>query len=84
MSSPPLDAHQAIRRRPLNVTVDPQLVAEARALGIPLSATVEEALRARIAIARQERWRAENADAILEANERVARGGTFGDAFRNF
>ena len=74
----------APRRRPYNVTLDPLLVAEARALGVPLSATFEEALRVRTAAARAEKWRAENVDAIADYNERIERDGVFSDGLRRF
>ncbi len=72
------------RRRPYNVTLDPLLVAEARALGVPLSATLEEALRVRTAEARAKKWRADNAAAIVDYNERIAQDGVFSDGLRRF
>ena len=72
------------RRRPVNVSLDAALVADARELGIPLSTTLEEALRTRIAAVRRERWRYENADAIEAYNERVLRDGAFSDGLRRF
>lgn len=79
------DKHRAVgRRRAVNVSVDPGLVAEARELGVPLSETFEEALRMRVIEARHDRWRRENADAIAEYHERVAQHGVFSDGLRRF
>ena len=75
---------RAERRKAVNVGVDPDLLAEARRLRVPISATLDAALRARIAEARRAEWLEENADAIDAYNHRVAAKGTFGDAFRRF
>ena len=77
------DPH-ANRRRAVNVSVDPLLVAEARELGIPLSATLEEALRDRVAEAKRARWREENRDAVEAFNQRIEASGTFSDGLRRF
>lgn len=62
-------------RRPANLSLDAALVAEARALGLNLSAAAEAGLRAAVAEARAARWRAGNAEALAGSNARVeARG----------
>ncbi len=71
-------------KRPVNLTLDGALVDEARALGIPLSATVEAALRTSVAEARERRWLEENREAIAAYNARVERDGMFGDDVRMF
>lgn len=71
-------------KRPVNLSVDAQLVAQAREYGIPLSAALEEALKVRIAAAREARWLAENALAIADNNERIVRDGVFSDGVRSF
>lgn len=73
----------ATSRRAVNLSLDAQLVEEARELGIPLSATVEEALRERVRAVREARWHEENREAIAEYNARVDRDGTFGEPFGN-
>lgn len=70
-------------RKAVNVSLDAALVAEARELGIPLSATFEEALRARVQAEREARWLAENRGAIDDYNARVDAAGTFGERFGN-
>jgi antitoxin CcdA len=84
MSTARTTAQPTGRRQAVYVSLDPTLVAEARELGIPLSATLEQALRVRIADARALRWREENRDAIEDFNARVARSGVFSDGLRRF
>ena len=71
-------------KRPTNLTIDAELLDEAKALGINLSSVLEQGLRERVAKARRERWLEENADAIAEHNERVAGRGVFSDRLRRF
>ena len=71
-------------KRPTNLTIDAELLDEAKALGVNLSSVLEQGLRERVAKARRERWLEENADAIAEHNERVAGGGVFSDRLRRF
>jgi antitoxin CcdA len=70
-------------RRAVNLSVDRELIDAARELGIPLSSTLEEALRIRVLAAREHQWLADNAEAIGAYNERVGREGTFGEQFGN-
>jgi antitoxin CcdA len=72
-----------IYRRPVNLTVDTLLLDEAKALGIPLSSTFEQALRARVEAERARRWLEENAGAIEDYNARVEKDGSFGSQFGN-
>ena len=78
-----IDAHRAPTRRPVNLSLDAALVEEARALGIPLSAAVESALRETVRVAREARWREENREAMAEYNTRVDAAGAFGEPFGN-
>lgn len=52
------------KRRPVNVSVDPGIVAAAREAGVNLSRVTEAALRVAIKEARERRWREENREAI--------------------
>lgn len=71
-------------KRPANLTIDAQLLEEAKALGVNLSRVLEESLREHVAEARRARWLEQNADAIAEHNERVAKKGVFSDRLRRF
>ena len=86
MTAAPSHTHR-LREPPkvaVNLSVDSALLAEARELGIPLSTTLEAALRLRVREVRHERWRAENAAAVEAYTARVAESGTFGDESRRF
>ena len=74
----------ARRKKATNVTVDPALLGEARALGINISSVLEQGLRERVAEARRAQWLADNAEAIDDYNERIAKNGVFGDRARTF
>jgi antitoxin CcdA len=65
-------------KRRANVTVDSALLAEAKALGINLSQTLETGLRDEMA----RRWLDENRAAIESFNKYVNEHGTMGDRMR--
>ena len=71
-------------RQPVNVSVSRQLLADARAFDINLSATLEDALVERLRQLRRENWIARNRKAIEAYNDDVAAAGSFGDAVRRF
>lgn len=67
-----------------NLSIDRDLLNEAREVGINLSATLEEALREKVAAARREKWKQENAEAIAEYNDLLAEHGIFSEGQRTF
>jgi antitoxin CcdA len=67
-----------------NLSIDRELLNEARAAGVNLSSTLEEALRAKVAAVRREQWKRENAEAIAEYNDLIAEHGTFSEGQRSF
>ncbi len=71
-------------KRSVNVSIDGALVDDARALGIPLSATLDAALRERVKVERDRRWREENRAGIEEYNAMLDRHGVFSDDLRLF
>jgi antitoxin CcdA len=62
-------------RQPAKLTIDAALAAEARAPGLNLSLVAEAGLRAAVAAARADRWRAENAAALESSNAWVEANG---------
>jgi antitoxin CcdA len=64
-------------RRSVNLTLDTQLVSEARAAGLNISRVSENALRLAVARDRAQRWRAAHAEAIEAYNSEIAERGTF-------
>ena len=71
-------------KRPANLSVNSELLTQARELGINLSATLEEALAAEVRHKQRELWLAENQEAIAAYNEHVARHGVWSDGRRGF
>lgn len=63
------------RRRPVNVSLPADLVAEAKALGINLSQACETGLAADVKRERERRWKEENRDAIESWNRWLEKNG---------
>jgi len=66
---------QSLRRKRLNITVREDIIEDARAMDLNISAAAEAGLVAALRKAREEAWLRENADAIRAHNERVERDG---------
>lgn len=62
-------------KRATNVSLDPQLVEDARSFGINVSRACEKGLADQIAQARTQRWLAENGEAIKSSNLHVEQHG---------
>jgi antitoxin CcdA len=71
-------------KRAANLSVNAELLDQAKALEINLSATFERALEEAVRARRREQWLAENRDAIAAYNERIERDGMFSDSLRSF
>ena len=69
-------------RKPVNVSLDADLIAQAKALDLNLSRALEEGLRARVKAEQARRWREENAEAIRLSNEELDRNGLWSDGLR--
>ena len=75
----------------LDIGIDPELLAQAKRLGIAVAGMSETQLRLHLqkvdpagAEERARRWAADNAEAIKEHNERIARRGLISDHFRKW
>ena len=71
-------------RRPTNVSLDADLVDQARELGINLSRASEEGLAREIKAERERRFREENRESFEEWNKYVAANGLPLERFRQF
>jgi antitoxin CcdA len=71
-------------RRPTNVSLDADLVAEAKALGINLSHACEAGLIAELKAAREAAWLRENAAAIESSNRWLTQNGLPLGQYRRF
>ena len=71
-------------KRAVNVSVNADLAAKAKALGLNLSETLETRLAELVAAAERQQWLAENAAAIEAYNKRVEEGTILSDLIRPF
>jgi antitoxin CcdA len=71
-------------RRATNLSIDPDLVEEAKALGINASRAAEAGLREAVRAARAEAWLRENAEAIASWNAWVEEHGLPLAKYRRF
>ncbi|CAG0954064.1 hypothetical protein BURK2_00360 [Burkholderiales bacterium] len=71
-------------KKATNLSVNADLLAQARALDINLSATLERALAEALRERHRERWLAENAGAIEGYNGMVEEQGVFSAGLRGF
>lgn len=72
------------RKKAANVSINADLLKSAKAFGINLSATLEQALADQIRAKQREQWVRENGPAIDAYHQDVAEHGVFGDAARDF
>ena len=71
-------------RKPVNLSLDADLVDEARTLNINLSRSLEDALRTCIREEKARRWQEANAEAIRLSNEELEKNGLWSDECRRF
>lgn len=71
-------------KRATNLSLNSDLLKRSRALNINLSATLEQALKAKLAETEAEKWKHKNKNAIQAYNEFVEEHGCFSDEFREF
>lgn len=71
-------------RKPTNLSLDPDLIREARSFGVNLSQAAEAGLRRAVADAKAEQWRRDNAEAVESSNRWVETNGLPLDRYRRF
>lgn len=71
-------------KRATNLSINGDLLQQAREMKINLSAVLEQTLVERVKQARQAQWLAENRQAIAAYNEDVDKNGVFSDGLRRF
>jgi antitoxin CcdA len=71
-------------KKATNLSVNSDLLKKARALDINLSATLEQALKAKLAKLGAAEWVSENRNAIKSYNEFVEEHGCFGEEYKEF
>jgi antitoxin CcdA len=80
----PHPAAQELPKKAVNLTVRADLLAQARHLGVNLSATLEEALEALVKNHQREQWKIQHQAAIEAYNTQVDERGVFSDGLRGF
>ena len=63
------------QKKPTNLTLDANLIEQARSLDVNLSKAAEDGVRIAVGKARAERWRMENAEALASSNDWVEQSG---------
>lgn len=71
-------------KKATNLSINRDLLAEARSFKINLSATLEEALMEKVREAKRQRWLEENREGIQACNELAEKNGLFSDKYRVF
>ncbi len=79
----PRDALEA-PKRPVNLTLNSDLVRLGKELGLNLSGVAEAALAYAVSARLAERWAEENREAIGAYNRRIEAEGVFSDGLRAF
>ncbi|AHJ76704.1 type II toxin-antitoxin system CcdA family antitoxin [Kosakonia sacchari] len=80
----PVTATKQRNKQNVSVTVERDLLEQARKEGINLSQTLTNALQGELRNLEAERWKRENAAAIADLNEFIAERGHFSDEHRKF
>jgi antitoxin CcdA len=71
-------------KKATNLSLNSDLLIKSKALNINLSATLEQALKEKLAITEAKNWVKENKNAIKSYNEFIEENGCFADEFRSF
>lgn len=71
-------------KKAANLSLNSDLLIKSRALNINLSATLEQALKQKLAADEAGKWTKKNKRAISAYNEFVETHGCFGDEYREF
>ena len=71
-------------RRAVNLTIDAEILAAAKAQGINLSQALEDELRRLTKKAREAKWQEENREAFESYNRFIENAGVFGEEFQDW
>jgi len=72
------------QKRAANLSINSDLLNQAKVLKINLSATLEQSLAEELRKRKEVSWRTENKQAIDEYNQRIEKRGLFSDGLRVF
>jgi antitoxin CcdA len=79
---PPINS--SALKKATNLSINKELLTQARALNINLSATLEQALTLKVRKAQREQWLEDNQQAIDTCNDLTEKNGLFADKHRVF
>jgi antitoxin CcdA len=71
-------------KRPTNLTINTDLLTQAKGMKINISSVLEVALANALKQKKREQWLQNNEDAITEYNDQVSQFGLFSDDMRTF
>jgi len=71
-------------KKPTNLTINSDLLAQAKLMKINISSTLELALSEAVKQKKREDWISENAEAITNYNNKISEFGMFSDELRAF
>ena len=71
-------------KKSANLSINNDLLMQAKALHINLSATLEHALTEIVRNKHRQQWLEENKQGIMQYNQRIKAEGCFSDSLRNF
>ena len=72
------------RKRAANVSIDAEILAEAKAMGINLSQTLEDELRKQVKEEKIRRWSEDNKEAIESHNRFIEKHGIWSEKYRSW
>jgi antitoxin CcdA len=79
-----LDRQQPKTRKATNVSIDPEVLADAKALDINVSRAAETGIVEAVRAEKNRRWLEENREALLYYNEWLEENGILLDEYRQF
>jgi len=84
MTTKEFNYDETARRKPVNLTINQDLLVSARKYKLNLSKILEDSLLTELRIRWQNDWLDENKAAIRAYNKRIAKHGVFSDGIRRF
>ena len=76
-----MDSHPTTAKKPVNVSINSELLRQAKELKINVSQVLEMALTSQVKRLREEQWKADNQEAIEAYNRHVQANGIWNDAW---
>ncbi len=76
--------NQNAPKKAVNLSINSELLQQAKELGINLSQSLEETLADKVARLKEELWLEENREAIEDYNRTIERRGVFSNGLRRF